>query len=179
MEEISLIAKILARDRQALYTFYRTYRPRLLRLIRSKVGDKNDCEEILQDTLFAFLEALRDFHGRSSLETFLFSICQYKIVDFYRRKKVKHLVFSRVPQLEALISPLFASEDELDAFILKEKIRSVFSRLLPRYRRVLVLKYSENLSVAEIAEKLAVTVKSAESQLFRARKAFVKVYSTM
>lgn len=177
MDEGTLITKILAHDRRALYTFYRTYRPRLMRLIRMKVGDRNDCEEIFQDTLFAFLEALRDFQGKSTLETFLFSICHHKIIDFYRRKKAKHLVFSRVPHLEALISPLFAPEDEFNALILKEKIRTVFARLIPRYRRVLVLKYSENLSVAEIADTLAVTMKSAESQLFRARKAFIKAFT--
>ena len=39
-----------------------------------KVNNQFDAEEILQDTLFAFLEALRDFHGTSSLKTFLFAI---------------------------------------------------------------------------------------------------------
>ena len=178
MEEHELIVKILSRDRHALHVFYRTYRPRLSRLIRTKVANKNDCEEILQDTLYAFLEALRDFHGKSTLETFLFSICQNKIVDFYRRKKVKHLVFSQIPQLEALISPLLVPEESFDAVLLRERIHAVLSRLLPRYRRVLTLKYMENRTVSDIAEEFTVTVKSIEAQLFRARKSFIKAFTS-
>lgn len=176
MDDGILIQKILKRDRRALATFYRAYQPKLLRFIAGKVNDHRDCDEILQDTLFAFLEAIRDFHGKSNLQTFLFAICQHKIIDFYRRKRIRHLMFSQAPQLETLVSPLFNPEEELDVTMLKEKIARVFAGLLPRYRQILRLKYLEGWSVADIARKLAITFKSAESQLFRARRAFVELF---
>lgn len=179
MNDDSLIAKILLRDRRALSTFYHTYTPKLMRMIRRKVANEHDCEEILQDTLFGFLEAIRDFHGRASLETFLFSICKHKTIDFYRRKKIKHVVFSRMPQLEGLISPVLNPEEELDAVLYREKITEVLAGILPRYRHILLLKYIDGLSVGDIARKLAVTLKSAESQLFRARKAFVELFISL
>ncbi len=179
MNDAELIQKILNRDRRALATFYHAYQPKLLRFIHSKVNATEDCDEILQDTLYAFLEATRDFQGKSNIQTFLFAICQHKIIDFYRRKKLKHFVFSQVPQLETLISPLLNPEEELDVTILKEKIAKVFVGLLPRYRQILKLKYLEDLSVEEIAGKLAISFKSAESQLFRARKAFVALFLSL
>jgi RNA polymerase sigma-70 factor (ECF subfamily) len=175
-EDSQLIAKILARDRRALLTFYRRFAPKLSRFIAGKVGNPADAEEVLQDTLFAFLEAIRDFQGRSNIQTFLFSICHHKIIDFYRRKKIKHAVFSQMPQLEALISPLLSPEEELDVTVAREKIHSVLDKILPRYRQILVLKYVEGHSVEEIAQKLTLTFKSVESQLFRARKAFVELF---
>lgn len=171
-----LIAKMLARDRRALLTFYRRYTPKLSRFIATKIGNPSDAEEILQDTLYAFLEAIRDFEGKSNVTTFLFSICQHKIIDFYRRKKMRHAVFSQMPQLEALISPLLSPEEELDVTLAKEKIHAVLGKLMPRYRQILILKYMEGHSVEEIAKKLALTFKSVESQLFRARKAFVELF---
>lgn len=174
MDDTNLIPKILARDRRALLFFYRRYAPKLTRYIAGKVGNPEDAQEVLQDTLFAFLEAIRDFQGKSNIQTFLFSICQHKVVDFYRKKKLKHAVFSQMPQLEALISPMVSPEEELDAVLVKEKIHAVLSGLLPQYRKILLLKYFEGLSVAEIAGHLAMTFKSAESKLFRARKAFVE-----
>jgi RNA polymerase sigma-70 factor (ECF subfamily) len=174
-----LVTLMLSRDETALHEFYHRYKSPLFRFIRGKVGREEDCEEILQDTLFGFLESLRDFHGKSSIKTFLFSICHHKIIDFYRRKKIKHVVFSQVPQLEALISPLMAPEEELDATLIKEKIMKVLSAILPAYREILVYKYFEGLSVEEIAAKLSLSFKSAESRLFRARKAFVEVYTTV
>jgi RNA polymerase sigma-70 factor (ECF subfamily) len=171
-----LAQAMLSRQEQALHEFYSRYKSPLLRFIRGKIDKEEDCEEILQDTLFGFLESLRDFHGKSSIKTFLFSICHHKIIDFYRRKKIKHVVFSQVPQLEMLISPLMAPEDELDATLVKEKIMRVLTIILPSYREILVYKYFEGLSVEEIAEKLSLSFKSAESRLFRARKAFVEVF---
>ena len=176
VEDTKLISKILARDRVALLTFYRRFTPKLTRFIRTKIGNSADAEEILQDTLYAFLEAIRDFEGKSNVQTFLFSICKHKIIDFYRRKKIKHAVFSQMPQLSALISPLLSPEEELDVTLAKEKIHAVLGRIMPQYRRILVLKYIEGHSVEEIARKLTITFKSVESQLFRARKAFVELF---
>jgi RNA polymerase sigma-70 factor (ECF subfamily) len=171
-----LITQILARDRRALSVFYRRFVPQLSSYIHSKIGDREDAEEVLQDTLFAFLEAIRDFHGKSSIKTFLFSIAHHKVVDHYRKRKLKQLVFSRAPNLEFLVSPLLSPEEELDVTILKEKIQKALSGILPQYRLLLVSKYMDNLSVADISRKFALSFKSAESQLFRARKAFVELF---
>lgn len=179
MNDKELVTKILSRDKRALSFFYHTYSPKLSQFIRSKIDHEEDCEEILQDTLYAFLEAIRDFEGKASMKTFLYAICQHKIIDYYRRKKLKHIVFSQMPQLEGIISPFFNPEEQLDATILKEKIRKVLRRLLPRYREILTLKYLDNLAVDDIARKLAITFKSAESQLFRARKAFVEIFISL
>ncbi|MCX8009239.1 MAG: RNA polymerase sigma factor [Patescibacteria group bacterium] len=176
MEEFKIIERILNRDERALYEFYIRYKENLLAFIRRKVEKESDCEEILQDTFFAFLESLRDFHGKSSIKTFLFSICNHKIVDYYRRKKLKHIVFSQLPQLEQLISPLLEPEEAFDESHVREKISRVFSELLPRYREILIYKYIEGRSVDDIARILRLSFKSAESRLFRARKAFVKAY---
>jgi RNA polymerase sigma-70 factor, ECF subfamily len=175
-KDATLIGKILQKDKHALYVFYKTYNPQLLRFVESRISNPKDAEEILQDTLFGFLEAARDFAGKSSIKTFLFSIANHKIIDFYRRKKIKHLVFSQVPQLETLISPLLSPEDELETNLLKKKINRVFNTLLPQYKTALLFKYMDDLSVSEIADKLAVSVKGAESILFRARRAFTKAF---
>lgn len=171
-----MIQSILARDRRALSAFYRKYAPKLTRLIASKVDNPGDVEEILQDTLYAFLEAIRDFHGEARLQTFLFSICHHKIIDYYRKKKLRQFFFSQMPRLEALVSPLLEPEAEFDAVVLREKIKTVMTGILPQYRSILELKYMENLSISDIAQKMAVTAKSAESQLFRARKAFIELF---
>ena len=154
MDDATLIHRLFSHDRRALSAFYREYAPQLRRFIASKIHSPEDVEEILQDTLFSFLEGLRDFRKESSIRTFLFSICQHKIIDHYRKKKLKHLVFSQMPQLESLVSPLLGPEEALDITQIKEKISTVFSRMLPMYRHVLILKYLEHASVGEIAENI-------------------------
>ncbi len=176
MNDEALITRLFAHDKRAAASFYRQYAPQLRRYIASRVAVSEDAEEILQDTLFSFLEGLRDFRKNCSVRTYLFSICQHKVVDFYRKKKLKHILFSQMPQLETLISPLLGPEEELDATLVRDKIRQVLTRLLPIHRQVLVLKYLDHVSVEEIASKLSISFKSAESRLFRARRAFVELF---
>lgn len=176
MNDQELITSILARDRHALSVFYRTHAPRLRQFIRGKIANPDDAEEVLQDVLYAFLEAIRDFTGASKLKTFLYAIASHKVIDWYRRKKIRHIVFSAVPQFELLVTPLLGPEEELDASVLRDKIRVVLNRLLPMHRSVLILKYTDDFTVGEIAKKLVISFKSAESQLFRARKAFVELF---
>lgn len=176
MDDNTLIKRLFTHDRRSVSAFYHEYAPQLRRYIQGRVSRELDAEEILQDTLFAFLEGLRDFQGKSSIRTYIFSICQHKIIDYYRRKKLKHLVFSQIPQLEMLVSPLVGPEAALDEKLVREKIQKVLTAITPDYRQVLVLKYLEQVSVEEIAQKLSISFKSAESRLFRARKNFVELF---
>ncbi|RJR15724.1 sigma-70 family RNA polymerase sigma factor [Candidatus Microgenomates bacterium] len=178
-EESQLIARLLDRDPQAPQEFYAKYAPLLLRFIRRKVGNEQDVEEIAQDTLFAFLDHARDFTGTAKLSTYLCSIAAHKIVDFYRKKKLKRIVFSQLPEgFEQLFADLGSPEDALDTQFVRERISDIFARLKPQYAHVLQLKYIEGRDVKEIAAILKCSFKSAESILFRARRAFVALYVT-
>lgn len=176
MNDTELISRLFAHDRIVLNRFYRTYAPQLRRFIAMRISNESDVEELLQDVLFSFLEGLRDFHGKSSIRTYLFSICQHKVIDYYRRKKLKTVVFSQMPQLERLVSPVLGPEEEFDATAVTEKIRVVLSRLMPTYRQIILLKYVDDVSVEGIARALSISFKSAESRLFRARQAFVELF---
>lgn len=177
MEEKKLVSQILAGNEKALRLFYHAFRPRLLTFIKGKIANDKDAEEILQDVLLASLEALRDFSFRSSLYTYICSIANHKVIDFYRRKKIKDVVFSKLSDVEPLISTFFGPEDCLNEELLRQKIKQTFRNLAPKHSRILKLKYIYGFTVTEIAQKLSISFKSAESQLFRARRAFILAYS--
>lgn len=84
-----------------------------------------------------------------------------------------------MPQLESLISPLLDPQAQLDATLVHEKIQHVLGTLLPVHRTVLLLKYLDDTSVSDIAKHLSITLKSAESRLFRARRAFVQSFLSL
>jgi len=172
-----LVNRILIGDEAALNSFYKKYYPSLYTFISKKINSREDIEEILHDSFLATIEALRDFSFKCSLFTFICSIANHKVIDFYRRKKIKKIVFSKFESIEPLLSSIFGPEEILDEEILKENIKTTFKKLAPSYEKILKLKYVHGFSVSEIAGKLNITFKSAESQLFRARKAFVSVYS--
>lgn len=177
-DERELLNRLLSHDATAAREFYQKYSPRLLGFIRRRIDSVEDVEEIAQDTLYAFLENARDFTGKCSLNTYLCSIASHKIVDFYRRKRFKRIVFSQLPPgLEFLLSELTDPQKTFDNTLLAHKIAEVFRELAPHYAQMLKLKYVEGRSVVEIAKILSVSIKAAESVLFRARRAFVKLYT--
>jgi len=171
-----LVAKILTRDRRAFDRVYRLYKDKLSFYIKSKIDDPSDAEEILQDTFFGFLESLRDFEGKCSLKTLLFAICNHKVVDYYRRKKLRQVVFSKIPEIESIFATGNLPEETYEARAIASKISQAFNTIIPKYKNILIAKYIERQSVLEIAHQLSMTAKSVECRLFRARKAFVKAY---
>lgn len=169
-----LVKGILSGNEKSLLTFYRYFSPKLLSFIKRQTPTDEDAEEILQDVLLSSLDSLRDFTFRSSLSTFLYAIAKNKIVDFYRKKKIKKIFFSHIPQLEFLLTSLLGPEEVFDQKQLGIKIEKALKNLSPKYRKILTLKYFDGLSVLEITKKLRVSFKSAESMLFRARRAFAR-----
>lgn len=176
-KDVELVRRVLSGEEKALLEFYRQYSGKALSYIRSKIGDAKDGEEILQDVLMATITAMRDFSGRSILSTFIYAITRNKIADYYRKKRIKQIFFSQTPELWEIISNLAGPEEELEQKILKEKIKTTLEKLDPKYRIILVFKYVYGLPVLTIAKKLSLSLKTIESRLFRARKAFVKVYN--
>lgn len=178
-DEQKLLQNLLSGHKKAAREVYLRFMPRLLNFIRWRVDNEKDVEEIAQDTMFAFLESARDFTGKSRINTYICAIANNKVVDYYRKKRLKKILFSQMPKgFENLLSELGKTEGDFDNQLLGEKINLVFQKLSPLYAKILKLKYIEGRSVIEIAETLSMSFKASESMLFRARKAFVKIYET-
>jgi len=176
MNEKELVKQILKNNKKAIDGFYKAHKPKLLNLILRKVGSHKDAEEILQDTFMSALDSLPLFSFRSSIYTWLCSIAKHEIADFYRRKKLKTIIFSRLPFLKKVVDRALGPELALQEKEMKGKILATFKNLSEGYSQILRLKYIEGLSMAEIALRLKITVKAVESKLSRARLAFQKQY---
>lgn len=92
MSEISeaekyLLQQIRGGDSSAWTQLVDRYQGRLVVFAQSKLPQRADAEDIVQDTFLAFLKALTDFRGEASLETYLFTILRRKIINSYRSKK--------------------------------------------------------------------------------------------
>lgn len=178
-EEKKLVQKIIHKDEKALLLIYREYKKPLHNFIYRKLKDHFTAEEITQDVFLDFIEALRDFQFQCSIKTFLFSIAKNKSIDFIRKKKLKKILFSALPPyfIESL-KAIFIDE-ELEKKELAKKISTALEKLPNDYEVVLRLKYMEGERVNSIARKLTLGFKATESLLFRARKAFIKVFNAM
>lgn len=177
MTENDMVTGILAGKEPVLRQFYHTYVSYATNFVRQRVNDEKDVEEIVQDTLLATIEALRDFSFSCSLSTFMCSIAKRKIIDLYRKRSLKRMVFSRIAHLDHVLAVFSTPEEKLNDVYVRQAIERAFLRLTPWYREILTMKYIDGFSVAEIARHYSQSMKSIESALFRARKAFAKAYA--
>lgn len=175
-DEKLLLERITKRDDKALFFVYKKYQPSIFKFVRSQINNYQLAEELTQDIFIDFIEALRDFRFQSSIKTFLFSIAKHKVVDQIRKKKIKNILFSRLPSFIVESLKVVFIDEEIDKKELQAKITKVIDSLPNDYQLILRLRYIDGIRIKEISEKLEMNFKAAESLLFRARKSFIKVF---
>jgi RNA polymerase sigma-70 factor (ECF subfamily) len=81
-----LVTRIRAGDEHAWSDLIARYEGRLLAFAESRTGNRAASEDIVQECFVGFLNSLPNYDGNRSLESYLFSICSYKLTDFLRRE---------------------------------------------------------------------------------------------
>jgi RNA polymerase sigma-70 factor (ECF subfamily) len=81
-----LIGRIRAGEDDAWDELIARYEGRLLAFVESRIGRRSPAEDIVQETFIGFLNSLPNFDGKRPLESYLFSICAYKLTDHLRRE---------------------------------------------------------------------------------------------
>lgn len=150
---------------------------RLRTFIYFATKNEEEAEEILQETLISAYESLSRFGGHSTFYSWLCGIAKHETADYYRKRKIKTILFSHLPFLEKLTDQALGPEERMIEEELKRKMSRIFGRLTEGYRVVLRLKYIDGHSVTQIAQKLGMSAKAVESKLTRARLAFREAWT--
>ena len=170
------ISKLVKQNPRELLKFYRTVNPLLTKYFAKKIKNAQDRQEIIQDTILSILDALPAFKQNSKFSTYIYSIARHELIDYYRRKKIKTILFSHFPFLKTLASKALGPQLSLEEKEKKQQIYRCLKNLSEGYSTILRLRYIEGLSVKKISKKLSITYKAAESRLSRARLAFQKEF---
>ncbi len=172
----SYIEKIISGEQKAIIKFYHDYSPRILKYLKAKLSKNEDSQEILNDIFLQAIDSLPLLKKEENLQAWLYKIAHNKIVDFYRKRKIKFILLSQIPFLNLIDKEIHQPEFVYEKNRMKEKINNSIYSLSKKYQSILHLHYEENLGVKEIAKKLNLSFKATESLLFRARQSFKKAY---
>ena len=80
-----LVERIRQGERQAWSDLIDRFEGRLLAYVETRIRDRATSEDIVQETFVGFLNSLPNYDWRRALESYLFSICAYKLTDHLRR----------------------------------------------------------------------------------------------
>jgi RNA polymerase sigma-70 factor, ECF subfamily len=175
------IANVPATERTAselddMETLVRTHRPRLLRFVAFSVGDADLAESITQDCFLKAYNARERFRGDCSISTWLTSIAVNLVRDHQRLQKFRFWRQARATAIDIteaanfLPSPESSPESRL---LVKEKAAQVYAalqNLSPNQRTVFLMRFSEDLELAEIASITNIPVNTVKTHLHRALK---------
>jgi RNA polymerase sigma-70 factor (ECF subfamily) len=180
MSDLALVRRLLAGDEAAFESFFADYFPRLYRFARVRLSGNDDAaEDVVQAVLVKAVEKLATYRGDAALFTWLCTLCRHEIAAWLERagKTSEIPLVEDHPDIRAAVEALaaFTSDDPelaLRRTELSRLVQLTLDHLPARYGDVLEWKYIQELSVDEIAERLGIGYKAAESLLTRARRAF-------
>jgi RNA polymerase sigma-70 factor (ECF subfamily) len=167
-----LIERVLSGDDEAYATIVGRYQKKIFRVTRAIVRNDMDADAVTQDTFVKAYYRLREFEGRSELETWLTRIAINRARDCLRRRKRWFRlgepgdgdnVLSFEPADERPDAEREALSNEIG-----RAVDRVVSGLSDQQKTIFCLRHYENLSLEEIARILGLKSGTVRAHLFRA-----------
>lgn len=137
-QDQQLIDRIRGGDSDAWNELIACYEGRLTAFVKSRLSNPSAIEDIVQETFIGFLNSLANYDDQRVLETYLFSICSYKLTDHLRRE-------GRRPAI-----PMVSSTDSDEQWQLPGKDRQASSI----FRSVERKRLEESAIVQALAEQI-------------------------
>ncbi|MFG0331826.1 MAG: RNA polymerase sigma factor, partial [Maioricimonas sp. JB049] len=173
LTENDLVQGLRERDPAAIQQLHESWIPSIWRFVYIRVGrDQHLAEDIVSESVLALIRTATDPEAEiRNLGGWLRSVATHKVNDHFRAAaRVQHLIDKAGQTAATHIDDDPSADQEREER--RADIRDVMDGLPDTQRMALEWKYIEKLSVGDIAARLNVTVKAAESMLFRARREF-------
>jgi len=175
-DDTSLLKALQAGDSSAFSTLFENYADRLYRLANGLVQQPEEAEDVVQETFIKAITHLDQFEGRSNLGTWLYRVAYNASLDRLRQRAESSLPDdgpyeedeAQLLMPEVLVewqTPEDLVIDEQDRRFLDQSIRQLPQTL----RTVFVLRDIDELSTAETAEILGLSISAVKVRLHRAR----------
>lgn len=162
-------------DRRERARLVEAYSTPIYRLALKMLGNTQDAEDVLQNTFMKAFQALGQFEGRSSLNTWLYRIAANEALMLMRRQKplvdvpMDDEPDDDLPPPTRFVDWCCLPEDELLSGETRAQLDRAIRRLPEKYRVVFALRDIEGLSIRETGEVLGLSETAVKTRLLRAR----------
>jgi len=152
--------------------FVRQHQRRVYRVILLLVRDEDAADTLTQECFLRAYQNLANFRGECRVETWLLRIAVNLVRDHVKNRRAsfwKKLVgLDDADQATPIATPYPSPERELLARAEVKAVLASVELLSPQQKAVFLLRFVEEMSLAEIAAVLGLRVGSVKAQLFRA-----------
>jgi len=175
-EDLELVAKAKEGDQNAFSKLMARYRDSIFFMVLKMVHNRDDAEDLTIEAFGKAFNNIANYSADFAFSTWLFKIATNNSIDFIRKKRLQTTSLDQTNKTDDGETTPIAVPDHApdpEEAVIKEqraqKIRDAIEQLSPKYRSLIELRYLDELSYEEIAEKLDLPLGTVKAQLFRAK----------
>lgn len=149
-DESGLIERAKAYDKMAISELYQRHAEAVFRYIYYRVSDQTVAEDLVGEVFVRALEALPGYQDSGTpFVAWLYRIAHARVVDHYRRQKVRKVALLNDDLLaDDQSSPEHSIDDQIDA----QQIQQALAHLTEEQQQVISFRFIAQYSVAEVAQ---------------------------
>jgi RNA polymerase sigma-70 factor, ECF subfamily len=176
LDESALVAQSREGDAEAYGQLLRRYQNKIFRLAQHITQNREDAEDVLQETFLKAYEHLDQFQGNSKFYTWIVRIAvNQALMKLRRRKNDKSVSMDETIDTgeDTVVREIAAWDEDPEERLSREELGDILDKAIeslePPYRSVFVLRDIEELSTEDTAEALGLSIPAVKSRLLRAR----------
>ena len=162
-----LVCLALEGDQIAFEYLFNRYRDAIRQLLVQRAGSESDADDLLQETFIKVYLHLDRYKKDYTFGQWLYTIARNTFIDFVRRRQDDLSIDER---FSAPPSSAPTPEESVIRLQQRAHIEHYLEALTPRYRRLIHMRFFEEYSYEEIAEKLQLPLGTVKTQIHRARE---------
>jgi len=182
MTDIEIVTKILEGDKEQYKVLVLKYKTALYRHVYSKLRNISETEIITNDIFTKAWEKLSTFNMTDSFYSWLLAIANNHIYDYIRQKsKIPQVVNHDYTENGDITTNIISTENNIEEDIISSEVinsvKNMIALLKPEYRRLIHMRYNENMTYDEIAKKLNKPIGTIKTGLYRAKLLLAEIIS--
>jgi RNA polymerase sigma-70 factor (ECF subfamily) len=178
-----LVVKAQQGNVKAFEQLFDRFQKQVYRMVFYRTRSQQDAEDLTQEIFIRAYKKISSLKEVDRFRTWLFSIAYNRIRDFYRKKRIQH--FFSLSDLDEDALERYSSQDRENPGPIQNLIKQDFwkqvekflGRLSKMEKEVFLLRFLDQLMIAEISRILKQSESSVKTHLYRALVKFKKATS--
>ena len=162
-----LVALVLEGDDHAFEYLFNRYRDAIHRLFVARLGGVSDTDDLLQETFIKVYININRYSPNYTFGQWVYTIARNTFIDFMRRKQPDEM--SLDDRFTAPPANAPTPEERVINLQQRVQINAYLDQLSPAYRELIVMRFFDELSYEEIAQKLNLPMGTVKTRIHRAR----------
>jgi RNA polymerase sigma-70 factor, ECF subfamily len=163
LDDVAVLGRVAAGDREALRTLYDRHAPWLVLRLGRRCADPGIVDEVVQDTFLAAWKQAARYRGDGEVAAWLWGIALRRLVDRFRKRTVP------TTALVTDVASAGSFEEELMGEVEHSELAVAMRGLSPEFRAVVQATVIDGLSTREAAALLGIPTGTVKTRMMRAR----------